>query len=227
MKFLIKIALVATMLTSSAFALEGISVNNTMYQMTKSSDRDPTLEKNVVVVFDDSGSMDGIFNSRIKRARQATRALVSSLDVNTNLGIIALNKGVIHPLSKIGKHSNFINSKVDNIRANGGTYIGATLSKVQKMIVKQRKLQAGYGEYIIVIVTDGEANDSSLMYRKVDELTKNGFIIKTIGLDLTRHKLQDVTGFVSASSTNQLISAMKKAVNPEIKSIDKFMVQDF
>lgn len=211
MKTLVKILLVVSMIIG----------------LSSAKDLDPTLDKNVFIIFDDSGSMDGLYNSRIDRARKATQSFIQDLDPNINLGIVALNAGLVKGLSKIGNKQNYLKSKIAILNASGGTYIGDRLEYVNQVLKRQKELQAGYGEYIIVIVTDGEASDENKMYLEVEKAINQGFLIKTIGLDIKQHKLQKVTSFVSAESSNQLVQEMKKAISPEIKSVSSFEPQNF
>jgi Mg-chelatase subunit ChlD len=189
---------------------------------------DLTLRKNVLIIFDDSGSMNsgGFFsNTRITRAKKAITSVLSNLDETYNVGIITLNKGYIYPLEPLNK----INAirVVKKLRADGGTNLTRAIKKGSDVLEQQRKKQAGYGFYNMIIVTDGAADNNRKMLKEVDSAISKGITIQTVGLDISRHKLKSVTKFTEASSVSELTQAISKAINSEISLDSKFEVQDF
>jgi Mg-chelatase subunit ChlD len=192
------------------------------------ADDDPTLRRNVVVVFDDSGSMAGFFDSKLKRAQKATSEFINKLPDRYNLGIYALNSGYIFPLQPLNaaKRQQLV-KRLYTLRARGSTPIGKALAAMSEELHKQQKEQAGYGSYTIVIATDGIADDPQRMFKEVDRAIERGITIKTIGIDIRRHGLRQVTDFTEASSAQQLASAMKRAVDAEVTFTGGFVPQDF
>jgi hypothetical protein len=92
---------------------------------------------------------------------------------------------------------------------------------------RQQQEQAGYGSYTIVIATDGIADNTQRMFKEVDLAIEQGITIKTIGIDIKRHGLRQVTDFTEASSAQQLASAMDRAVRAEVTFTGGFVPQDF
>ncbi len=204
----------------------------TLFTAGLQANENTTMDKNVVIIFDDSGSMGGgktnSKSSKMIRAKKATKAFISELPNGYNLGIYALNSGYIFNLQSLTdtKKKKAI-SVISNLISKGKTPIGSSLVYASNVLLKQRKQQAGYGDFTIVIVTDGAADNSLYMLREVDNTINNNIAIKTIGLDIRYHKLQDVTDFTQASSVEQLTVAMKKAINAEIDLMSSFEPQDF
>ena len=189
---------------------------------------DLTLRKNIIIIFDNSGSMRAGVPSRLIRAKKATKQFISSIPSNYNLGIYTLNKGYIFPLQTLNSKTMQIAQKsINNINAGGGTPITQSLNKMLKVMQKQKKAQAGYGSYTIVIATDGLANSPAKMFNAVDKVIDNGIMINTIGIDIKTHGLRTVTKFTEASSAKELLKAMNKAIKSEISANTKFIVQDF
>lgn len=189
---------------------------------------DITLKNNIIIIFDNSGSMRAGIPSRIVRAKRATKKFISDIPDNYNLGINILNGGYIFPLQTFNNQALLEAKKyIDNINADGSTPIANSLKEMLEVMVKQKKYQAGYGSYTIVIVTDGRADNPYKMFKEVDNIIDKGIMINTIGIDINKHGLRSVTKFTEASSTQELLKAMNKSINSEINSNAKFIVQDF
>ncbi len=195
---------------------------------TATAEEDLNLRKNVVIIFDDSGSMGSIFwKSKLDQAKESVVQLIQGIPDDYNFGIYALNHGYIVQLQNImGKKQDAINS-VNQLKAGGGTPIGPAILAVKQYLDQQKQSQGGYGFYTIVVVTDGAADKEERMLNAVDEAIASGINIKTIGFGITRHKLMQVTDFADASSTQQLTNALKQAIKAEVPGSSEFVVQDF
>lgn len=185
---------------------------------------DITLRKNIVIIFDDSGSMQG---SKINRAKTATISLLKSLRSQYNVAIYGLNSALIMPLIPIEKGIEKYIQDIKNIKEGGTTPITNALKVAIEILKKQKKFQSNYGSYTIVVVTDGKADDFQGMFTMVNKAIYNGININTIGLDIGEHGLREVTKFVEASSSEELITALKQAVKAELSEDIQFTVQDF
>jgi uncharacterized protein with von Willebrand factor type A (vWA) domain len=192
---------------------------------------DLLLRKNIIIIFDDSGSMRTQAKnpkSRLSRAKEATIKFVSYLPENYNLGFYGLNRGYKFPLQTLDEKSlKQITQIISTMRAKGATPIAKAINKMINKMQKQKSIQAGYGTYTIVIATDGAANKQNEMLKAVDKAIDAGIEIKTIGIDIGNHTLKSVTTFTEASSVEQLVEAMKKAINSEINLNSEFLLQDF
>lgn len=126
------------------------------------------LAKNYVLVYDGSGSMSDVrcsdHKAKIVVAREAVAAWVKTVPAEANLGLVAFHNSewTIRPIEH-GRRDNFIQA-VLSIDNGGNTPLGEALGKAYAMITEQGKKQLGYGEYTIVTITDGEANDSEPVY---------------------------------------------------------------
>lgn len=193
-----------------------------------SAEEDLNLRKNVIIVFDDSGSMGSMYGrGKIDDAKDAVSSLIKNLSNDYNFGLYALNKKYIIPLKPISENRNSALNTIKQVRHGGTTPIGSAIQTVQGYLKAQKKIQSGYGFYTIIIVTDGAANNASSMFKAVGLAIENGINIKTIGFGIRKHKLMSVTDFVDASSTSQLTAALKKAVKAEVPGNITFTVQDF
>lgn len=148
------------------------------------------IGKVVVIVLDDSGSMKkgmgGDSRSRMTVAKQAMQRLIESLPAETQLGIILLNGakyngGWIVPLGELDKASAI--STVSGLRADGGTPLGSVTYRAMEQLLKRRQQQP-YGDYRMVVITDGEATDAPLLQANLPKLVSQGVILDVIGVDM-------------------------------------------
>ena len=125
--------------------------------------------QNVVVLLDDSGSMDDALrsNRRLQKIDAAKRALLTVLEqvpAEAQIGVLALNSaresgGWIIPLGPLQPVP--MRRAIQRITARGGTPLGQFMKTAADELLKLRQRQK-YGSYRLLIVTDGEANDQPL-----------------------------------------------------------------
>jgi len=145
--------------------------------------------ENVVIVLDDSGSMNERMQGGVRRMEAAKTAIASVLKqfpADTKLGLLLLNgdPGNQHwsislaPLS-VPQATN----KVMSIQANGGTPLGDRIRDGADALLKLRESQI-YGSYRLLIVTDGEANDAGLLATYLPDVLSRGLTVDAIGVDM-------------------------------------------
>ncbi len=157
-----------------------------------------SAEQTVVVVLDDSGSMSEWMRStrgrlrRMDAAKQALLEVLDNLPLDTSVGVLALNSRVngsnwIVPLgdtSTAGRQD-----KIRRIEADGGTPLGEFLRVGADELLRARSSQS-YGNYRLLVVTDGEANDGELVEAYVPQILARGIILDVIGVDMAaQHSL--------------------------------------
>ncbi|GAB5404190.1 MAG: hypothetical protein Aurels2KO_24210 [Aureliella sp.] len=147
-------------------------------------------QQTVVIVFDDSGSMDDRMSStgerRIDTAKQALTNVLDELPADTRVGVLALNSQVngsswIVPLGRIDESD--WRSNVASLEAVGGTPLGDYLKTGANALLEAREKQI-YGEYRLLVVTDGEANDPALVDAFIPQILGRGLTIDAIGVDM-------------------------------------------
>ena len=169
-------------------------------------------QQSVVVVFDDSSSMgtpmqDG---SRMDVAKSVLIKVVSSLPEETRLGIVLLNgnrsdKWFV-PFGKLNKNETI--GKLKNLRENGSTPLAEAMKAGCDKLLSIRAKEH-YGTYKLLVVTDGEADNKSLVDTYVDDINSRGIMIDAIGLDMKNHSLSTkVHSYRNANSPEQLLHAV-------------------
>jgi hypothetical protein len=145
------------------------------------------LTRNIYLVLDGSGSMHDAGCSggmrKIDAAKQAVREFAGMVSADTNLGLLAFDRqGVSEraPLSK-GSREALVRS-VDQVQPEGGTPLLQAIGLAYQQLTRQGQSQLGYGEYHLVVVTDGLASQGqepdSLVRQILDE---SPVVLHTIG----------------------------------------------
>lgn len=153
----------------------------------------------VVIVLDDSGSMQaGIKTSsgrvpRIEAAKTAIRVVANQLSDDTQVGIVALNSrgsdGTrwILPLGPLNRDE--VRRAVQRIQANGSTPLGEAMKLAGDALLEMRARRV-YGDYRLLIVSDGEASDAELVERYLPDIRARGLVVDVIGVDMQQaHRL--------------------------------------
>lgn len=171
--------------------------------------------QNVVVVVDDSGSMDEPMRKlgvrRIDAAKEALRIVLAKLSSDAQIGIVALNNGWILPLQQIDRSQ--VDAQIARIEAMGGTPLGAVLKAGMDELLKKRADQI-YGDYRLLVVTDGEANDQDFLLSILPDVMARGVTVDVIGVDMqSDHSLAtEVHSYRRADDPDSLQVAISEAL---------------
>ena len=181
----------------------------------ESSDRavaENLTARNFLLIFDGSGSMRESecagSSQKINVAKKAVKAWSRSVPVDANLGLYAFhNQGKLTlPLATSNREA-FMKA-IDQIEAGGNTPLTQAMLYAYKTFTEQGQRQLGYGEYTIVVVTDGIANSVDDLQRVVDMiLAKTPIMIYSIGFCIgENHSLNQPgrTLYRSADNPQQL-----------------------
>jgi uncharacterized protein YegL len=149
--------------------------------------------QHVVVVLDDSGSMSDPMRSgrRVAKMDAAKRALLevlSQLPEDAQVGVLALNTRTasgpwIIPLGPLDQAQ--VRQAIGNIQAAGGTLLGVAMKQAADALLAQREKQQ-YGEYRLLIVTDGEAQDEYLVDAYLPEILRRQITVDVIGVSMAQ-----------------------------------------
>ncbi|MGH8676139.1 MAG: vWA domain-containing protein [Burkholderiales bacterium] len=180
---------------------------------TEASVSSDLFARNYYVVLDASGSMNergcSGDQSKIDAARTALGAFAESLPADANLGLQVFDaRGVREwiPLAS-GNRAKF-KSVLGNARAGGGTPLHAAITQAYARLEAQGARQLGYGEYHLVVVTDGEASDGQDPTGAVKFiLDRSPVVLHTIGFCIgPKHSLNQPgrTIYRAADDPNQL-----------------------
>jgi len=128
------------------------------------------MSRNFYFILDGSGSMnaatdrhcggDQEFPDKISGARWAIRKFLEKVPDDVNIGLYVFSytqTGEVTPLGK-NNRSEFLRA-VDSIMAGGETPLADAIRYGTDQLMKMYRKQLGYGEYRLVVVTDGLARE--------------------------------------------------------------------
>ncbi|KJR40485.1 von Willebrand factor type A (vWA) domain-containing protein [Candidatus Magnetoovum chiemensis] len=184
--------------------------------------------KNFLLIFDGSGSMAEAECSggrqKINVARDAVTEWSKNIPDDANLGVVAFYHRMWAELdlAPVNKQREKFSETITNLWASAGTPLTEAFKKAYIKITKQGKKQLGYGEYTIVVVTDGIADDSDSLLEYVNKILKESPVnIYTIGFCIgENHSLnqQGKTIYKSADNPEEL----KKGLNQVLAESQSF-----
>ena len=160
-----------------------------------------SLARNFYFIFDGSGSMsesltkqckgDKRFSSRLEGAKWAVEQFLPLVPRDVNLGLWVFDTKGNSERVALGTDSRgpFL-VEVKKIRAGGKTPLTESIEQGVNRLARQRDKQLGYGEFRLIVVTDGEATGRPLP-QAVAYARERRVPIYTIGLCLsTDHALR-------------------------------------
>ena len=185
---------------------------------------------NLVAVLDMSSSMlaldcAGEYDNRSEAARAALQAWLESVPADSNLGLIAFDGGGVSlrvPLGT-GNRDAFMD-QVHRTRPGGVTPLNEAVALGQATLEAQAARQRGYGEYRIVVITDGRHSAGSDPVATIEGIfanLANPIEIHTIGFCITASALNQpgVTHYRSANNPEDLRLGLESAL-PEAAAFD-------
>ena len=187
----------------------------------------------VVVVLDDSGSMDKDIERGRKKmtaAKDSLAQVLRSLSRDTKVGILALN-------SRVG-NSNWIvpvgspdpsrwESELHQVRAKGGTPLGSMMRSGADELLKLRA-QSPYDTYRLLVVTDGEATDARLLDSLLPDLMSRGLNVDVIGVAMKEaHTLANSAHTYRAAGDMAALTEALSAVFAETSGDSQSSQSDF
>jgi hypothetical protein len=190
------------------------------------------LARNVYIVFDGSGSMGASACSgkapKIAAAKQALHEFIKTLPAGTNIGITAFDAaGTTERVAISPVDYTQIGRIIDEVHVGGGTPLSQAMEIGYKALTQQARTQLGYGEYHLLVVTDGEANagsDPSTLVSTI--LSESPVMIHTIGFCIDKnHTLNQPgrTNYSTAADATGLLKGMQAA----LAEAPAFTITDF
>ena len=190
---------------------------------------------NYYVVLDGSGSMRetecGAGKRKIAAAVTALEQFVSQVPKEANVGLLVFDDAGIServPLDQ-GNHA-AVRAALQGVRAKGGTPLKSAIAEGYDKLLAQARRQLGYGEYHLVVVTDGkpEPSDEDPSELVGTLLATTPVVLHTIGFCIGTDHVLNQPGrsyYVAAESPEQLQQGLS-AVLAEAPAFDQSQFGD-
>ncbi|MBU0717589.1 MAG: VWA domain-containing protein [Planctomycetes bacterium] len=188
----------------------------------------PLALRNYVVIFDDSGSMgDSIGGeNKIDIARKALARWIKTIPDKDNVGLVTFHSGQVE-IAPLKTNREKILRLVNDTSPNDGTPLSKAMADAYNMMITRGLLQLGYGEYTIVVVTDGEANDKDTLTKWVNWIVGNSPVqIFTIGLDISSKNSLNRVGVTTYREANNY-AELERSLGDVTAESPTFDVTDF
>jgi len=182
---------------------------------------DNLLASNYYIIFDGSGSMkdrecSGSTN-KLNIAKDAVVKFVNNIPSDANIGFYAFDSR--GSKERVGISTNTqaaITKEVKSVVAKGGTPLATSIYDGYHSLLKQAKKQLGYGEYNLVIVTDGVASNGESPTEYINEIIQlSPIVIHTVGFCIgVNHPLNQpgLTIYKSANDPQSLQEGLDSAL---------------
>ena len=179
------------------------------------------LAKNYYVVLDTSGSMEESdcvrSGKKMDAAKRSLAQWIQNVSPADNIGLMVFRHKNVEEILPLRQNSpayreQFLKAMMKEY-GNGHTPLGMSLDNAYGALAQQANSQLGYGEYHIVVVTDGEASDRSKMDRIVDQKIFNSpIILHTIGFCIRDNHALNQPGrsyYMSAMNEEELTQGLQ------------------
>lgn len=180
--------------------------------------------RNYYIIFDGSGSMEG---QKLEIAKKALTRFIRVIPDKGNIGLTSFDSSGFFERSPLGSSKSDIIKQVEKITAGGNTPLGGCIDIAYEKLGAQAARQMGYGEYNLVIITDGAATDGDKMDIAVDRiLRETPVVIYTIGLMIGQGHALNQPGRVYYKSADNY-EELSKGLESVLAETEDFTVMDF
>jgi Ca-activated chloride channel homolog len=194
-----------------------------------------SLTRNFYFIVDGSGSRsealnkqcqgDKRFGSRLEGAKWAVEQFIPLVPRDVNLGLWTFDANGNSERLPLGPESRaqFLTA-VQKIKAGGRTPLTESIEQGVNRLVQQRDKQLGYGEFRLIVVTDGEATGRALP-QAVAYARERRIPIYTIGLCIgAQHELRQYSVSYRAADS---IEALRRGLEETLAETNVFDPQTF
>ncbi len=181
---------------------------------------DDIHKDNIVVILDASGSMQDKFSgdrtkSKMEAAKAALQEVLSKIPDDTHIGLLVfsganIRNEWIYPLGP--KDTQKLTAAIHVPQPGGNTPLGKYIRIGANRLLEQREKQYNYGNYRLLVVTDGEASDADKVKHYTPEILNRQIRVDVIGVDMkTDHMLANVVdSYRKADNPGELVAAVSQ-----------------
>lgn len=173
---------------------------------------------NTVIVLDASGSMNDPMRSvritKMDAAKKAIAEVVSKIPETTNIGVVVFSNQLrqqpwIYPLAP--KNNGRIVNAVNSVSPGGSTPLAEYMKAGADTLLVARTRNHEYGTYRLLVVTDGEADNTELMNQYAKDILTRGIKLDVIGVDMKGDHTLSKTAHTYRRADD--LESLKKAIS--------------
>ncbi|MCG9132371.1 VWA domain-containing protein [Candidatus Poribacteria bacterium] len=207
-------------ITASSGTLLILLLSLLIFSVQICSADDDIHKDNIVVILDASGSMQDKFSgdrtkSKMEAAKAALQEVLANIPDGTQIGLLVFSGANIHnewvyPLGP--KDTQKLIAAIRLPQPSGDTPLGKYIRIGANRLLEQREKQYNYGNYRLLVVTDGEASDADQVKHYTPEILNRQIRIDVIGVDMkTDHMLANVVdSYRKADNPGELVAAVSQ-----------------
>ena len=104
-------------------------------------------------------------------AIDALKVFAENVPAGDHLGLLVFDrKGLSERIALDVDNRDQFYQELNRLKVGGGTPLGTAIDTGKRRLEHQARQQLGYGEFNLIVVTDGEADSDDLPHRAVDYL---------------------------------------------------------
>lgn len=187
--------------------------------------------KNFLLIFDGSGSMSerkcSGHRTKIEVAKQAVIEWAGTVPVDANVGLVSFHGNGWSRIPLTAQDRDGLIKVIRGIRPGGTTPLDDAMTQAYSMLTEQGRKQLGYGEYTIVVVTDGIANSPTALRTVINQvLGRSPVVIYTIGFCIGKNHSLNQEGRTVYKTANDP-AALRKGLQEVLAEAETFDVSEF
>jgi len=191
---------------------------------------DDYFQENLVLILDMSGSMsEATCNdtsiSKDLASKKAIDEFINFVPDDMAIGFVVFENGISTVRTPLGlQNQNNIRQVLNRVGPDGGTPLGGAVHEAYQMLLSQAQAQRGYGNYRILIVTDGAAGDASVLRNNINFIAVNTPIeVFTAGFCIDKGHTLYQPGLVEFRTAGNIVELKEsmKAVLAESANFDQ------
>jgi len=226
-------------LDRDSYALRGSintwpDIQNKQNSIVPYSDQKDLLAKNYYIVLDASGSMKETNcaggKTKMKASIDALEQFLQGAPKDANYGLSVFHQGSFKELVKLNRQTDWKRAMQDlrqNLVPSGGTPLASATKAAQLKLEEQGRKQLGYGEYNLVLITDGMAGQGENPKAVVDLILRNTPLnLSVIGFCIGEKNVLNQPGYIQYRTATDPKS-LKESLQSVLAESPDFNVSDF
>ena len=226
-------------LSRESYALRGSTntwpnIQNKQKSSVPYSNQKDLLAKNYYIVLDASGSMkettcaDG--KTKMKASINALEQFLQGAPKDANYGLSVFHQGYFKELVKLNSQTDWRQAMQElrqNLVPDGGTPLASATKAAQQKLEEQGRKQLGYGEYNLVLITDGMAGQGENPKTAVDLIIRNTPLnLSVIGFCIGKDNVLNQPGYIQYRTATDPES-LKESLQSVLAESPDFNVSGF